>query len=90
LTEETQNQILQEQNVANLRTDRYARTGDLKLGLFDLKSPHFLTLIKSAREFSILSDLISYSPDEHHGGCVIRLFDAPRIIGERYKNRKQL
>lgn len=34
--------------------------------------------------------MTTYNAGEHFGGYVIRLFDAPNIIGDRYKNRNQL
>jgi hypothetical protein len=59
------------------------------LNRFILNTPYYFTLVKNPAEFSFLIDLTSESSGEHFGGSVVRLFDASRIIGDRFRNRQQ-
>jgi hypothetical protein len=59
------------------------------LNRFNLNAPYYFTLVKSPEEFGLLIDLTNRVPGDHFGGCVVRLFDAHRIVGDRFRNRQQ-
>ena len=69
--------------------DRFARTAEVTISRFQLSTPYFFTLVKNPDEFRLLIELTNDSPGAHYGGCVVRLFDAHKIIGERIANLNQ-
>ena len=75
--------------VTETHRDRFARTAEVMLSRFMLSTPYFLALVKNPDEFRILIELTSGSSSPHFGGCVVRLFDAHKIIGERVANLNQ-
>jgi hypothetical protein len=75
--------------VTEQHRDRFARTAELTLSRFSLSTPYFFTLVKNPDEFRFLIELTNDSPAIHFGGCVVRLFDAHKIIGDRVANLDQ-
>jgi hypothetical protein len=80
---------MQRMDVAEGKRDRFARTAHVTLSRFLLNTPYFFTLVKTSDEFRLLNELTIGSPGEHFGGCIVRLFDAHKIIGERVANTRQ-
>lgn len=75
--------------VAEEERDRFARTAKITINRFQLNTPYFFTLLKNPAEFDLLIDLTNSSPGKHFGGSVVRLYDAHKIIGDRFRNRQQ-
>jgi len=75
--------------VTERKRDRFARSAEVALSRFMLSTPYFLTLVKNPGEFRLLNELTIDSAGEHFGGCVIRLFDAHKIMGDRMANLRQ-
>src|SRR5437870_1470112 len=82
--------MLPEKLIVSEKTrDRFARTARIGINRFMIDSPYFFTLVKNPEDFNLLIDLTGRVPGEHYGGCVVRLYDARRIIGDRFRNRRQ-
>jgi hypothetical protein len=75
--------------VTERNRDRFARSAEVTISRFQLSTPYFFTLVKNPDEFRFLIELTNDSPGAHFGGCVVRLFDAHKIVGERIANLNQ-
>jgi hypothetical protein len=53
-------------------------------------TPHFLTLVKNPDEFQTLLDLTTQKQPPYASGCLVRLFDAQRVLGEHLANMTQM
>ena len=64
-----------------VKYDRFARSAKITLNGFDTDCPYFFTLVQNAAEFESLREIAIQG--QHFGGCVVRIFDAPSVIGSR-------
>jgi hypothetical protein len=53
-------------------------------------TPNFFTLVKNPDEFQSFLDLTTQKQPLHATGCVVRLFDAQRVLGEHLMNMTQI
>jgi hypothetical protein len=77
-------------DVTELERDRYARTARIRLADRQITTPHFFTLVKNPDEFQSILDLTAEKQPPSASGCVVRLFDAQRVLGEHLANMTQI
>src|SRR5208337_853582 len=70
--------------IRDLEQDRFARSATITLNGLTLKSPYFFSLVQNLEEASSLREIVL--SDAHFGGSVVRIFDAPGIVGSRVAN----
>jgi hypothetical protein len=70
--------------VRNPEIDRFARSARINLNGFELLSPYFFSLVQNNEEASCLREIAR--ANAHFGGAVVRIFDAPAIVGSRKNN----
>lgn len=75
--------------VETLEEDRFARTTQMTIGDKTIQTPNFCTLVQNDIELNSLINLTMLSESKYLGTCVIRVYDAPKTIIPRLKNRKQ-